>query len=207
MKILPKLITALCAMLLLCAATTVSAQGRMATVDLKKLFEGYWKTKQADAALKDRGADLEKEHKAMLADYNKAQDEYKALLAASSDMAISDAERDRKKKDAEEKLRSIKDQQDTIVKFENQARTNIEEQKRRMRDNILGEIRKAIDGKARSGGYSMVIDVAAETPNNTPVVLFNNGDNDITDVVLTQINTSAPPEATTPAPAKDDSKK
>lgn len=207
MKIMPKFITTVCALLLLCAATTASAQGRIATVDLKKLFDGYWKTKQADAALKDRGADLEKEHKAMLADYTKAQDEYKTLLAASSDMAISDAERDRKKKDAEEKLRSLKDQQETIVKFENQARTNIEEQKRRMRDNILGEIRKSIDGKARSAGYSMVIDVAAETANNTPVVLFNAGENDITDAVLTQINTSAPPEATTSAPSKDEPKK
>ena len=206
MKTIPKFITIPCAMLLLLAATTASAQGRIATVDLKKLFDNYWKTKQADAALKDRAADLDKEHKGMLADYNKATDDYKAMLAASSDPAISDSEREKKKKDAEEKLRNLKDQQETIVKFENQARTTLDEQRRRMRDNILGEVRKAVDAKAKVAGYTMVIDVAAETINNTPVILFNNGENDITDAILSQLNASAPPEAVAPAETKSEPK-
>ena len=206
MKTIPKFITITCAMLLLLAATTASAQGRIATVDLKKLFDNYWKTKQADASLKDRAADLDKEHKGMLADYNKATDDYKAMLAASSDPAISDSEREKKKKDAEEKLRNLKDQQETIVKFENQARTTLDEQRRRMRDNILGEVRKAVDAKAKVAGYTMVIDVAAETINNTPVILFNNGENDITDAILSQLNASAPPEAVVPAETKSEPK-
>jgi Skp family chaperone for outer membrane proteins len=64
-----------------------------------------------------------------------------------------------------------------------------------MRDNILSEVRKTVDSKARSGSYSLVIDVAAETPNATPVVLFSNGENDITEAILQQLNASAPPEA------------
>ena len=190
------------ALLLLVGVTPVSAQGRIATVDLKKVFDGYWKTKQADAALKDRGADLEKEFKAMLEEYNKGKEDFKTLEAASSDPAVSDSERDRKKKDAENKLRSLKEQEETMTKFQNQARTTIDEQRRRMRDNLLGEIRKALDGKAKLEGYSMVIDVAAETINNTPVVLFSNGENDITDTILSQLNTSAPPEATAPPEVK-----
>src|ERR1039457_6572240 len=47
------------------------AQGRIATVELRKVFDGYWKTKQADAALKDRAADIEKDHKTMLDDWKK----------------------------------------------------------------------------------------------------------------------------------------
>jgi len=207
MKIMPKFITATCALLLLAAVSTASAQGRIATVDLKKLFDNYWKTKQADAALKDRAADLDKEHKGMLADFNKAQDEYKAMLATSSDPAISDSEREKKKKDAEDKLRRLKEQQETIVKFENQARTTLDEQRRRMRDNILGEVRKAVDAKAKTATYTLVIDVAAESVNNTPVVLFSNGENDITDAILLQLNASAPPEAVAPSEPKSEPKK
>jgi outer membrane protein len=199
MKIMAKLSIVTCALLLLLAATPASAQGRIATVDLKKLFDNYWKTKQADAALKDRAADLDKEHKGMVADFNKATDDYKAMLASSSDPAISDAERDKKKKESEERLRGLKDQQETIVKFENQARTTLDEQRRRMRDNILGEVRKAVEAKAKTSSYTLVIDVAAETINNTPVVLFNTGENDITDSILSQLNASAPPEALTPS--------
>jgi len=188
------LLLATFATVLVLGASSASAQGRIATVDLKKLFDNYWKTKQADAALKARGADLEKEFKAMVEDYNKAKDDYKALSTASSDPAMSESERDRKKKEAEDKLRGIKDQEEAMQKFQNQARTTIDEQRRRMRDNILGEVRKALDGKAKVAGYSLVIDVAAETINNTPVVLYNAGENDITDSVLSQLNASAPPE-------------
>jgi len=186
------LITVVSALVL--ATGSASAQGRIGTVDLKKLFDSYWKTKQADAALKDRAADLEKEFKSMMEDFNKGKDEYKTLSTASSDPAMSESERDKKKQEAETKLRALKDQEETIAKFQNQARTTLDEQRRRMRDNILGEVRKAVDGKARLANYSMVIDVAAESINNTPVILYSNGDNDITDSVLSQLNASAPPE-------------
>jgi outer membrane protein len=179
----------------LLGAVNAPAQGRIATVDLKRVFDGYWKTKQADAALKDRAGELEKDHKAMLADYNKAKDQYKVMLAAAADSAISDAERTRKKKEAEETLVSLKGQEESIVKFETQARTTLDEQRRRMRDNLLGEVRKTIDGRAKGAGYSLVIDVAGESQANTPIVLFTNGENDITDAVLTQLNITAPPEA------------
>jgi Skp family chaperone for outer membrane proteins len=131
-------------------------------------------------------------------DYNKGKEDYKALEAASSDLVMSETERERKKTEAEDKLRSLKEQEETIAKFQNQARTTLDEQRRRMRDNILGEVRKAVDGKAKTANYSLVVDVAAETVNNTPVILYTNGENDITESVLSQLNASAPPEATVP---------
>jgi outer membrane protein len=181
--------------LLVFTATPALAQGRVATVDLKKLFDSYWKKKQAEAALINRGADLEKEFKAMMEDYKKAKEEYKKLTDGATDPAVSESERNRKKQEAEDKLGNLKQQEEAMTKFQNQARTTIDEQRRRTRDNILGEIRKVIDGKARVAAYSMVIDVAAETINSTPVILYNSGENDITDAVLSQLNASAPPEA------------
>jgi outer membrane protein len=188
------LILSVSALLILSAAPAL-AQGRIATVDLKKLFDNYWKKKQAETALVNRGADLEKEFKAMMEDYKKAKEEYKKLTDGASDPAMSESERDRKKQEAEDKLGNLKQQEEAMTKFQNQARTTIDEQRRRTRDNILGEIRKVIDGKSKVAGYSMVIDVAAETINSTPVILYSSGENDITDSVLSQLNASAPPEA------------
>ena len=199
---------ALITMLGLALLTTqeTQAQGRIATIDLKRVFDGYWKTKQADAALKERAAELDKEHKGMLTDFNKAKEQYKAILTSASDSAISDSERSKKKKDAEESLMNLKGQEESIVKFETQARTTLDEQRRRMRDNILGEVRKTIDGKAKASGYSLVIDVAGESMANTPVVLYTNGENDITDSILSQLNSTAPPEATLPSADKSEKK-
>ena len=195
MKMLLKFLTATFASVLLLAAAPAFAQGKIATVSLNKLFDDYWKTKQAKAAFDDQKADLEKEGKAMMAEFNKSESDYKALLAASSDPAISDSERDKKKRDAEDKLKLLKDQQEAVVKFQNQARVTLDERARRMRDNILSEVRKVIESKSRSLSYSLVIDVGAETPNATPIILYSNGENDITAAVLEQLNANAPPEA------------
>src|SRR6266704_5993494 len=97
--------------LLLICFTSASAfgQGRNATIDLRKVFDNYWKTKQADAALKDRAADMEKEHKNMLDDWKKAKEDYQSLLGSANDQAVSTDERDKRKKLAEDKFKQIKD--------------------------------------------------------------------------------------------------
>jgi hypothetical protein len=73
-----------------------------------------------------------------------------------------------------------------------------------MRDDILKEIKAHVNSKARDAGDTLVIDAAAETVNETPVVVYNNGDNDLTDAVLAQLNAGAPidlgkPAVTTPS--------
>ncbi len=171
------------------------AQNRMATVDLRKVFDGYWKKRQAEAALKDRQTDMEKEDRNMVDDYKKVKDEYQGLLASANDQAVSTEERDKRKNSAEEKLRRLKEMEETIAQYERQARTTIGEQSQRMRSNILSEIKTVVNAKAKTGGFSLVIDTAAESINNTPIFLYSNGENDITDSVLAQLNATAPSDA------------
>ncbi len=181
------------------------AQSHIATIDLRKVFDNYWKTKQADASLKDHAAEMEKEHKNMFEDWKKAKEAYNELLASANDQAVSSDERDKRKKAAEVKLKFIKDTEETILQYEKQARITLDDQKRRMRDNILGEIRALLNAKAKTGGYGLVIDTAAETPNSTPIILFSSNENDMTDAILTQLNTTAP--ADTPKPEEKKSGK
>ncbi len=176
------------------------AQGRIGTVDLRKVFDGYWKTRKADAALKDRAADMEKEHKGMLDDWKKAKEEYQTLLSDANNQALSPDERDKRKRSAEDKLKQIKDTEETIQQYERQARVTLDEQKKRMRDSLVEEIRNALNGMVRSAGYSLVLDTAAESVNGTPVVIYSNGDNDVTETLLKQLNAAAPVEAPAETP-------
>lgn len=175
--------------------SSASAQGRIATVDLSKLFDGYWKTKQAEAALKDRVAELEKEAKGMGEDLKKGNEEYQKLLMSANDQAVSSDEREKRKKSAETKLKELKELQEALGQFERQARTTLDEQRLRLRNNLLGDIKLALNSKAKSAGYALVLDTSAESVKNTPVVLYSSGDNDLTDAVLQQINATAPADA------------
>jgi outer membrane protein len=170
------------------------AQNRVATVDLRKLFDNYWKTKQADASFRDRQADLEKERKSMLDDWKKARDDYQKLLTEANDQTLSIEERDKRKKSAEDKLKQIKDTEDSITQYERQARNILDEQRKRMRDTIVDEIRSTVKGRATAAGCGLVIDTGAESAQGTPIVLYANMENDITEDVLSQLNAAAPPE-------------
>ncbi len=178
-----------------CLALSASAQTRLATVDLGKVFDNYWKTKQAEAALKDRGADLEKEHKGMVEDFKKGNEEYQKLLASANDQAVSTEERDKRKKNAETKLKELKDLQETIAQYERQARVTLDEQRVRMRKNLIEEIKVAVSSKAKASGYTLVLDKDAISAANNPVFLYTSNDSDITDTVLEQLNVTAPKEA------------
>ena len=165
-------------------ATASQAEVKIGTIDLRKVFDGYYKTRQANANLKDEATDLEKERKEMVENFKKGEDDYKKLLDKSNDQAISSDERDKSKQSAEKKLLELKELEQTIGTFERGARAKLGEKQRRKRDTILEEIRAMINGKAKSNGYTMVVDVAAESINNTPVILFNTMENDITESYL-----------------------
>lgn len=185
------------------------AQVKIGTVDVRKVFDNYWKKKQAEAQLKDRQADIEKEDKNMLEDYRRVKDEYQKLISDTADQALSQEEKDKRKKSAEAKFKQLKDLEVTITQYENTARSTILEQTDRMRANIITDIKNVVTAKAKATGYSLVIDTAAESANKTPVVLFTNNENDITDAVLAQLNANAPadlPKTDAPAPASEEKK-
>jgi outer membrane protein len=183
------------------------AQTRVATVDLRKLFEGYWKTKQASTAIDERFADLNKEAKGLRDDYQKLKEDYQKLLADANDQTLSAEERGKRKQAAEGKLKNIKETEETVVQFERQARTTLDEQKRRMRDNILSEIRTVVNAKAKAAGFALVVDTASESINGTPIFVYTSGENDLTGSVLTQLNAGAPVETPKPAEKKEEPKR
>ncbi len=203
------------------------AQGKIATVDIERVFTNYYVTKQASAAISDRAAELDKELKGFLDDLDKANDEYKKLLDAANDQAVSSEERDKRKQAAEAKLKDIKDLNDTVVQFRRVQQTKLDEQRRRRRDQIHTAIQKALEAKAKAAGYVLVLDTSAKGANNVlelvsmalnrvdpsdeqartpPVVLYASSDNDITDALIKQLNAAAPVETPSPAEKKDSTK-
>jgi len=183
--------------LLLLLGVSAQAETKIAIIDLRKVFDEYFKTKAADANLKDKATELDKERKNFMDQYGKLRDDYKKALDGAQDQAVSADEREKRKKTGESKLLELKELEQTIEQFDRQSRTSLEEQQRRMRDNILKEIQGVITTKAKSGNFSLVVDIASESFNKTPVVLYSNGENDLTTAVLKDLNSTAPLPAPT----------
>ena len=180
--------------LVLAGFLTLSAYGqsRIATVDLGKVFENYWKTKQAQNIIKERQADIQKEYNNMVQDRKTAREDYDKLMVDANDPAVTAEEREKRKRAAEDKLKYLRDQEEVMQQYQRQAAVTIEEQTKRLRENILNEIRTIVTARAKSAAYSLVIDTAAESVNRTPLVLYNNNEHDLTQDVLKELNATAP---------------
>ncbi len=187
-------------------AMAAQAQNKTAVVDLKKVFDGYWRTKQADTQLKERASDLEKARGGMVEDYKKANEDFKKILDGLNDPAASADEKEKRKKDAEKKQGEVRELETSIRTFDENSRKTILEMQKRMRDSVLRDIRGVVEEKAKAGGYQAVLDTAAESINQTPVVVYTSllgGADDLSEGVLKSLNVNAPADAL----KKDEEKK
>src|SRR5687767_3475473 len=91
---------------MLCVAAAIltingQTQPKLAVVDMKRAFDSYYKTKQAEANIKEQAAQSDKVYKGMIEDYKQANEEYRKLVDGSQDQAVSSEERDKRKRTAE----------------------------------------------------------------------------------------------------------
>lgn len=179
--------------MLLISTSAFSAEYRIATVDLGRVFTNYWKTKQAQVAIDEKRTDFEKRLKEMSSNFDKSKEEYQKMLDGMNDPAVSEQERAKRKKSADDKLKDLKEQNDALNEFSRGADSSIRESLNRTRDNIVSDIRAVVSSKAKADGYTLVIDTASQSVNGTPVILYNvPNESDITEAVIKQINVGAP---------------
>ena len=184
------------------------AQSKVATVDMRQLFDNYYKTRLAQAALQERSAQLTKDDNSMKDDLKKATDDYQRLLEQSNDPAISADERDRRKQAAADKLKQLGDRRAAIEQYDRTGQATLNDQLQHMSEKIRADIQAAVNSRAKAGGYTIVLNTAAEGFNlgtgriNVPsAVIYNVDEVDLTDAVLKQLNAGAPIDMTSASSA------
>ena len=179
-------------------SNSAMAQTKIATVNISKLFDGYYKTKLVQADLDQRGQQVQKDEKGMMDDLKTANTDYEQLLGEANDQALSSDERSQKSQAADAKYKDIQDEKAALEQYDHTAVANLQEQRQRMRDKIVADIQAAVTTVAKAGGYTMIFDVSAQSMANTPELVYSSSDIDLTDTVLKQLNAGAPIDTTTP---------
>ena len=152
------------------------AQNRIAKVNMRQLFEGYQKAKEQDASFKKRMAGVVGDAKVKREAFQKGKEELQKFQATPTDPA------------AVAKIKELKEMEQGILQFEAKARQEADEESRKLRGELLGEMRKVIDAKAKAGNYTMVINISGENAVGIPNVLYSTEEDDITRDVLTEMN-------------------
>jgi len=187
--------TVLTILLLAFLGVPAFAQNKVASVDIRKIVAGYYKSKQAEVLFEKKMTELRKELKDMTDGLDTAQEDYKQLLDQSYDQALSADERDKRKQAAADKLKDINNSKAAIEQFDRQAQSQVADSRQRINSNLLTDIQNAVADRAKAGGYTIVVNSAA-----TDTIVYASTDNDLTDEVLKQLNAGAPIDVTPAAP-------
>lgn len=173
-----------------------AADLQIAVIDMEKVFTEYYKTKIEDAKIKKQ-TDVFKEYLGSLNDAReKIQIAYIELRDSSQNIAISDAERESKRVESLDKYRELQAKDVEIQQYNQQKRRFMIEEYEKIRKNLVEEIKKVIQSRAKREGFSLVLDYSGNTQNNMPSVIYSNPNMDITAQIIKEINLG---EAATPA--------
>lgn len=187
-------------------STTALAQGKVGVINLTKVFDDFWRTKQADGQIKERLAEFEKMGQSMYDDYKKANEEFGKQIEAANDPALSKEESEKRRKDLDKKRKDIMEMETNIKQFQGNSQRALMEQRGRVRESILRDVRGVLEEKAKAGGYATVLDVSALSANGTPVVIFTTltgGESDLSDSVAKTLAATAPPETSKSEPKSE----
>ncbi len=178
-----------------------SADLKIAVVDLGKAFDQYYKTKDAQAKLKEKQDTYQKEIQDLITEYQHMGEDAQALNKAAQDPTLSAAARDDKSKALDLKKQDLLTMQNKIQEMRTERTREIQEELLRRHKEIVDEISKVISDYSGPQGYDIVIDKSSQSAaSGVSLILYNSNKlTDITTDIITLLNKSAPAGAGAPA--------
>ena len=185
-------------LLVLAPVSLATADLKVAVVDLGKAFDGYYKTKDAQAKLKAKQDTYQKEVQDLITDYQHMGEEAQELDKAQNDPTLSAAARADKGKALDAKKQDLVSLGNKIQEMKVEKGREIQEELLRRHKEIVDEITKVVTDYSGPQGFDLVIDKSsASAASGVPIVLFNSSKlTDITAEIITELNKTAPAPGT-----------
>jgi outer membrane protein len=192
--------------------THASAQSlKIGTVDMKKIFDNYYKTKDAESKINEARNAAKKELEDRMDIAKKELEEVKKLDEEINNPALSKEVKDQKIKVRSEKANELTNMDREIREFQQSREKQLQEQSVRMRAGIVEDINKVVADRVKAESYQLVLDKSGPSLNGVPIVLYSLDSYEFTEAVITALNknrvsssggSDTPPPAATPVTPK-----
>ena len=182
-----------------------SAQNiKIGTVDMKKVFESYFKTKDAEAKINEARNGAKKELEDRMDVAKKTLDEVKKLDEEIAKPELSKEAKEQKSKVRTEKATELQNMDREIREFQQSREKQLQEQSVRMRAGIVEDINKVVADKVKADNFDVVLDKSGPSLNGVPIVLYSRDSYEFTEAVVTALNKNKGKEAPADKPATGD---
>ena len=176
-------------------AWTASAELRIATVDLDKVFQSHPKTQKAEEGLKAAEVRIKADMEKMAGEARALQDEVQKLKEAANTPMLSESARMQKKLEAEDKLTELEELQLRIRRTQESRLKQLRDQLMKTRQGIVDELMGALKSFAKEEGYDLVFDTSGLTMNAVPLAVYADESLDVTEAIIRKIGGKLPEPA------------
>jgi outer membrane protein len=194
--------------LVACAAialTAVTAHAQTApkilVVDLAKLFDNHWKTKEQQAKLQSDEAKAQDQLAAITKDGNALVEQFKELDEQSKNPTATADAKAKAQGEAQKKYDEIQQKRGEQQQFVTTTKNTLQQRFQNFKALMLEEITKSATEIAKKHGANLLLDKSGPTLVGVSNVLYFDPSYDITDEVMTELNKDAPPASATTTPS------
>ena len=162
---------------------------RVATLDMQRVTEGYFKAQEAARELKAREVSFLKELETLRLEGRKLASEVEDLRRLSLENALSARERDEKQKSFELKLAEVQAFGLRYDETRSQREAELRAQALRMNKSVLDDVMTATRALGEKEGFNLILNANRANPIASDV-LFAKDVEDVTEKVLASLNTT-----------------
>ena len=171
---------------------TLNAATAIGVISLEKVYNGYWRTDVENKKLKTKQEEALDRIKKLEESLRKEGTVLGNMIKAMQDPRLAAAERSNRQQQVQTKQKELQQMQDAIQGFRERTRKDLELDMRKEREQIMEEIQQIVSTEAKKRKLNLVLDEAARSAAIAPLVIFTDGENDLTEEVLRQLNLSDP---------------
>ena len=195
-----------------------SAELNIGTVDMKKVFESYKKTKDAEQRISEMRNKYKKELDERMEKLKGMKDEIDKLTEETKKAELSPEKRQDKAKKRDEIAGEANNLWRDVQQSQQEKEKQLADHSVRMRNGIVEEIKKIIDKSVIAHNFDLVFDKSGPSLNGVNIVLHSRDSWDFTKEVVDELNKApgaasaadldvTPPAATPAAAPKPADKK
>ena len=171
---------------------TLDAATAIGVISLEKVYNGYWRTDVENKKLKTKQEEALDRIKKLEESLRKEGTVLGNMIKAMQDPRLAAAEQSNRQQQVQTKQKELQQMQDAIQGFRERTQKDLELDMRKAREQIMEEIQQIVSTEAKKRKLNLVLDEAARSAAIAPIVIFTDGENDLTEEVLRQLNLSDP---------------
>ena len=181
--------------LLISLGLTLSVQAarvRIGTIDMNELYNGYYKTQEAQAKFQVSVKNAQDQIQAMRDRGKSLLEDIQKLAEEESDASLSLERRESARRQINQKQQTIQKMDNDLKQFVRDSQRAINESRKSYNSLLLDEIETAVIKVVKKKRITLVFDTSGLNSNTIPSIYYADDDWDITSDVLKVLNVDAP---------------